>query len=180
VSLFLSEKVRVVRKQKGLTLQELADKTGLSSSLLSQIERGLVDPTVSTFWKICAALNIPFSSFFEGNKETTFVVRKDQRRVVELSNSKVRYHELTPHNHSGNMEFILVEIQPGEITEMELVSHTGEECGFVLQGSLKVCLGDEEIILNEGDSISFQSMVPHRYINPGNEISLSIWAMTPR
>lgn len=178
--MFQSEKVRDVRKQKGLTLQKLSEKTGLSSSLLSQIERGLVDPTVSTFWKICAALNIPFSFFFDGDKETTLVVRKDQRRVVELSDSNVRYHELTPNNHSGSIDFILVEIQPGEIKEVELVSHSGEECGFVLQGSLKVCLGSQEIILNEGDSISFQSMTPHRYINPGNDISLSIWAMNQR
>jgi len=85
--LFRGEKIREIRKQKGLTLQELSVQTQVSISLLSQIERGKVDPAVSTFWKICSVLQIPFNEFFDGDHEETIVVRKQHRRVVELSNS---------------------------------------------------------------------------------------------
>lgn len=178
--MFNGEKIREIRKEKGLTLQELAKKTGLSSSLLSQIERKLVDPTVSTFWKICTSLNIPFNAFFEGGDVETIVVRKDKRRVVELANSNVKYHDLTPPNKAGTMDFIIVEIQPGDTTELELISHSGEESGYVLQGKLKVFWGNKEFDLNEGDSIYFSSMTPHRYMNPGSELSVSIWGMTSK
>lgn len=171
-------RIRELRKVKNLTLKELADQTGLSSSLLSQIERDLVDPTVTTFWKICETLNVPINYFFQGMEENSLVVRKENRRVMELSNGKVRYHQLTP-NKTGVMEFILVEIKPGETSDVDLVSHSGEECGFVLQGELIVILEGQEYFLAEGDSIQFSSTVPHRYINPGNFSSLSIWAMVP-
>lgn len=171
-------KIRELRKNKNLTLKELAVQTGLSSSLLSQIERDLVDPTVTTFWKICERLNVPINHFFQGSEKMDLVVRKENRRVMELSNGRVRYHQLTP-NKSGKMEFIIVEIQPGEMSDVDLVSHSGEECGFILQGELIVNLDGQEYFLNEGDSIHFSSSVPHRYINPGSVLSLSIWTMVP-
>lgn len=175
--MFRGEKIRSYRKEKGLTLQELADNTGLSAGLLSQIERNKVDPTVSTFWKICSSLGIPFNNFFEGEKEENIVVRKGQRRVVELASSNVKYQDLIPFRKLDMIDFILVEIQPGETTELELISHKGEECGFVLQGTLKVFLGDQEYLLYEGDSISFSSTTPHHYMNPGKNVSISIWVM---
>lgn len=178
--LFRGEKIREIRKQKGMTLQELADYSGLSAGLISQIERGIVDPTVSTFWKICSALNISINCFFESEDDASIVVRKNQRRIVELAGSKVRYQDLTPHAKSSNFDFILVEIQPGEMTELELISHRGEEYGFVLEGSLRVKCGEQVYDLNEGDSISFSSLTPHRYMNIGKDVSISIWAMNSR
>lgn len=174
--MFNGHRIREIRKQKDYTLKELAEKTGLSISLLSQIERGIVDPTVGTFWKICTALDIPIHHFFQGIEEEHIVVRKHQRRLMELSDSNVRYHILSP-NRVGTIEYLLVEIQPGEMSEAELVSHPGEECGYILQGELKIILDQQEIYLYEGDSICFPSTTPHRYVNTGSNVSLSIWAM---
>lgn len=174
--MFNGERVREMRKQRNYTLQELAEKSGLSIGLLSQIERGIVDPTVGTFWKICTALNVPIHHFFQGIEEEHFVVRKDRRRLMELSDANVRYHILSP-NRAGKIEYLLVEIEPGEMVEKELVSHAGEECGFVLQGEMKIILDQQEIILNEGDSICFPSTTPHRYVNIGDGVAVSIWAM---
>jgi transcriptional regulator with XRE-family HTH domain len=173
---FNGERVREIRKQKNFTLKELAEKTGLSIGLLSQIERRIVDPTVGTFWRICTALNIPIHHFFQGIEEEHIVVRKDQRRLMELSDSSVRYHILSP-NRLGKIEYLLVEIQPGEMVETELVSHPGEECGFIMQGEMKIILDQQEIYLYEGDSICFPSTTPHRYVNTGSTVALSIWAM---
>lgn len=174
--MFNGERVREIRKQKQYTLQDMAEKTGLSIGLLSQIERGIVDPTVGTFWKICSALNIPIHHFFQGIEEEHVVVRKDQRRLMELSDSRVRYHILNP-NRVGKIEYLLVEIQPGEMAETDLVRHQGEECGYIIQGELKVILDQQEITLYEGDSICFPSTTPHRYVNVGKTKALSVWAM---
>lgn len=174
--MFNGKRVREIRKQKNYTLKDLAEKSGLSISLLSQIERGIVDPTVSTFWKICTSLDIPIHHFFQGIEEERIVVRKNQRRMMELSDSNVRYHILSP-NRVGKIEYLLVEIQPGDMSEAELVSHPGEECGYILQGELKIILDQQEIHLFEGDSICFPSTTPHRYVNSGSQVSLSIWAM---
>ncbi|MFM1653504.1 cupin domain-containing protein [Brevibacillus sp. B_LB10_24] len=173
--MFNGSELREIRKQRQLTLQNLADKTGLSASLLSQIERSLVDPTIGTFWKICAALDVPINHFFRLSDEHDPVIRKEQRKVIQLRNTNVKYHVLTP-IQQGKIEFVLVEIEPGESVVSELVSHSGEECGFVLQGELRVLLSDREYHLYEGDSVGFPSTSPHRYINPGNVVSLSIWA----
>ncbi len=174
--MFNGRRIREIRKQKQYTLQELAEKAGLSTSLLSQIERGIVDPTVGSFWKISVALNIPIHHFFQEIEEEHIVVRKDQRKIMELANSSVRYHMLSP-NRLGKIEYLLVEIQPGERVEKELVSHPGEECGYILSGELKIILDQQEIVLYEGDSISFPSTTPHRYVNTSDKVSLSIWAM---
>lgn len=66
------------------------------------------------------------------------------------------------------------------MTELELISHRGEEYGFVLEGSLRVKCGEQVYDLNEGDSISFSSLTPHRYMNIGKDVSISIWAMNSR
>lgn len=173
--MFNGAEIREIRKQKQLTLQSLAEKTGLSSSLLSQIERGLVDPTVGTFWKICSALDVPINHFFRINEGQDPVIRGNQRKVIQLRNTNVKYHVLTP-LQQGKIEFLLVEIEPGETLQPELVSHSGEECGFIIQGELKVLLDDQEYHLYEGDSMGFVSTKPHRYINPSNNVSISIWA----
>lgn len=169
-------KVREIRKKQGFTLADLAEKTGLSQGLLSQIERGLVDPTVSNFWKICTALNTPINYFFDGSKENQFVIRKGEHRLLQLSNDFVSYHELLP-SHLGDEQILLVEILPGEQSEMELVSHTGVEFGYVIRGEMKVALGGDDIYLQAGDSIYFQSTTPHRYVNVGKEKAVSLWVM---
>jgi transcriptional regulator with XRE-family HTH domain len=173
--MFNGAEVRQIRKQKQLTLQQLAEKAGLSPSLLSQIERGLVDPTISTFWKICSALDVPINHFFGPKDEETPVIRKNEHKIIQLRNTNVKYHVLTP-IQEGKIEFVLVEIEPGQTVVNELISHSGEECGYVLKGELTVILGEREYHLHEGDSMGFSSSKPHRFLNPGETVSLSIWA----
>ncbi|MFD0713752.1 helix-turn-helix domain-containing protein [Paenibacillus sp. GCM10027626] len=178
---FNGQKLRTIRKQRGLTMQQLAETANVSTGQISQIERGQVIPTLVLFWKLCKVLDVPLHVFFEGDDvqvDEQIVVRKDQRKQIFFPNSNVVYHSLTPHN-KGELDFLLIEIQPGEEHGKEQqVSHAGEECGFVQSGELTVLLGEKRYVLKEGDSISFQSSVPHRFINEGAEPSISIWAMT--
>jgi quercetin dioxygenase-like cupin family protein len=106
------------------------------------------------------------------------VVRKNERRKIALPQSNLVYEMLSP-DMNRQIEFLLVRLAPGQCSSQEQLSHTGEECGLVLQGRLIVRWGDKKFELTEGDSIYFASNIPHRYLNPGNEESVSVWAMTP-
>lgn len=166
------------RKNRGLTLQAVADRTGLSIGYLSQIERDLASPTLDNLWRICQVLNIPIHRLFAGNHvHGVQVVRRKERRIIRLPMSRVAYHLLTPPMRT-KLEVLLVELEPGQSSE-ETISHEGEELGYVLQGRLKVRLGESEYILEEGDSIWFESHIPHRFINAGEDLCVSLWAMTP-
>lgn len=161
-----------------MTIQELARAAGLSAGLISEIERDRVGPSVASLWKIAEGLGVPINYFFRDQTETQCVVRRDRRKKIQIPESKLTYELLCP-NLKGKIEFLLVEIEPGECDASEKISHQGEECGLVLQGKLKVKWGDKEFILEEGDSIYFDSTVPHRYQNIGDTKAVSVWAMTP-
>lgn len=172
-----AKKLRELRKKKGLTIEELARSSQVSASLISQIERGRVDPTLGTFWKLCQSLGVSIQNFFEA-KESQVVVTPPERKIIQLPNSNVKYQLLSP-NLQGDIEFLLVEIEPGDKIDTELITHEGEECGFLISGELHVHLGDTTYLLKEGDSICFKSTIPHRFENRGPVLSRSIWAMTP-
>ena len=172
-------KLRKIRQAKGLTIQSLAETCGISASLVSQVERGKVTPTLTVFWKICETLDIPMHSFFQKEADESMVVRKHQRKIIQFPGSQVQYQLLSPHLQ-GQIEFLLVELMPGKAHDPEgMVAHNGEECGLILEGELVVKLGAQEIHLDQGDSICFPSSTPHRFVNPGAVVCRSIWAMTP-
>ncbi|QKG83979.1 cupin domain-containing protein [Kroppenstedtia pulmonis] len=182
MSEFNGFKLRTIRQQKGLTMRQLAEESGVSTGQISQIERGQVIPTLVLFWRLCKVLDVPLNYFFdednEHHEEEWIILRKNERTEIHFPNSNVVYHMLLPHNR-GNMDFLLIEIQPGEVHDKEFqVSHGGEECGYVLKGQLTILLDQKKVVLEEGDSIYFESSIPHRFINNGEDPSVSLWAMS--
>lgn len=170
--------IRKLRRKQNISIEQLAEKTGLSTGLISQLERNITGPSVASLWKIAKALNVSINYFFEGFEENDPIVRKNERKKIQLPNSNITYELLCP-NLQRAIEMLLVKIEPGECSTEERICHEGEECGYVIQGTLKVKWGDKEYLLNEGDSIYLDSTVPHRYVNCGNITSISIWAMVP-
>ena len=172
------KKLREIRKEKGWTILDLAEKTGLSPSLISQIERGLVDPTVNNFWKLCQSLDVSINIFFNP-EESNLVVRANEREIISFRApcSQVKYQLLSP-PRSGDLELLLIDIEPGIQEKRVFISHKGEECGFVISGELLVYLDDKKYHLKSGDSICFKSSIPHKFENVGNNLSRSIWSMT--
>lgn len=175
----LGGKIRELRQAENISIEQLSEKTGLSTGLISQIERGITGPSVASMWKIAKALNVSMHYFFDEIQEENPIVRKDQRKKIMLPNSNITYELLSPDLKNRKMECLLIEIQPGECSTEDLISHEGEECGYVIKGTLKVKWGNKEYLLNEGDSIYFDSTVPHRYVNPGEDVCVSIWSMIP-
>jgi len=175
----LGKKLRKLRKEKRMTIKNLSEKAGISQSMISKIERDQTSPTIATLWRIGQALDISLGDFLDNQVGGVYpVVRKEERKKLFFPGTGVSYELLSPHL-KGNLEFLCVVIEPGETSEPEQISHEGEECGVVVKGKLKIRLGAEEYYLNEGDSIYFSSRTPHRYINVGDEVAISYWAITP-
>ncbi|MBM7622807.1 helix-turn-helix domain-containing protein [Sporohalobacter salinus] len=176
----LGKKVRKLRKKNNLTIKELANEAGLSAGMISQIERDKIGISVASLWKIAKALNVYIGYFFDENPaEDNPIVRKDKRKKIKLANSNAIYELLTP-DLSGKIEFLELTIEPGEgSNRRETISHEGEECGLIIQGKLLAKLGNQEYILEAGDSIRIDSTRPHRYINIGDIPCISVWAITP-
>jgi transcriptional regulator with XRE-family HTH domain len=188
----LGEKIKALRIQKKLSLNELSRKSGVSKSLQSQIERNISVPTVTTLRRITTALEISVSDFFtsteidstnsfEYNQNTCrkriAVVAKNERKRLTMPKGKIQYELLSP-DLQHKIQFVFIRLPPGAKTEAFL-SHEGEECGVVLKGRLKGEIGKEVVILNEGDSICYDGTIPHRWENIGRTKALSIWAVTP-
>ena len=176
--------IRKIRLSKKMTVKELAEKTNLTSSLISQVERDTISPSLGTLVKISKSLNVPLASFFSqkmNNSTATVVIRNKERKKIILPTSHITYNVLSP-DENRKIEFLLVEIDESQdqiSNEDELISHVGEECGYVIKGKLEVRLGEEKYYLEEGDSIYFQSTIPHRFKNVCKGKSISIWAGTP-
>lgn len=176
-------KLQELRAARGFSIDELAEKATLSSGLLSQLERGVGNPSFLTVAKIAYALAAPIGTFFEGPRTGGTVVRRHERkrltpRVHGAAKGPI-YELLTPDVHR-KLEVIYVELPPRMSSNREQpFSHEGEECGVLLSGVLEVHLGDETYVLEAGDSIYYASVIPHWYNNPRREPAHSIWVVTP-
>lgn len=174
----LGQRIRELRQRQGLTLAELARRTGLTASLLSQGERDLAVPSVSSLRKIAEALGVPMAELFFESNEADCVVRKDARKRFTLPETNVTYELLSP-NLQGKLEVILFKLGVGECSADKSLAHAGEECAFVAAGTVEVYYGENRYVLNEGDSIYLDSRVPHRIVNVGDKEAITISAITP-
>lgn len=174
----LGDKIRSLRLKQKISIEQLSSMTGLSKGLISQIERDITGPSVASLWKISKALNVTMNYFFDEYDDFNQVVRKNERKKIMMKNGDRTYELLCP-NLKNQIEMLWIEIEPNDSNSEELISHEGEECGVVLKGTLRILSGDNIYDLNEGDSIYIDSTIPHRYVNVGTELSVSVWAMTP-
>ncbi len=165
----VGEKVKVLREQKGLSLKELADLTGFSTALLSQMENHLVSPSLGTIIKLAKALGVRVGDFLgETEGEPFAIVRKDERKTVSRFASKegvkygYSYESLGFEKKNRHMEPFIVTLEPATVKASKTSVHDGEEFIFVLEGEMEVILGNHTDVLYPGDSIYYDSNIPHR------------------
>jgi transcriptional regulator with XRE-family HTH domain len=165
----VGEKVKVLREQKGLSLKELADLTGFSTALLSQMENHLVSPSLGTMIKLAKALGVRVGDFLgETEGEPFAIVRKDERKTISRFASKegvkygYSYESLGFEKKNRHMEPFIVTLEPATVKASKTSVHDGEEFIFVLEGEMEVVLGNYTDVLYPGDSIYYDSNIPHR------------------
>ncbi|MDA3851416.1 MAG: XRE family transcriptional regulator [Spirochaetaceae bacterium] len=176
------ERLRRVRERRKLTMKQVAAEVGVSESLISQIERDRVSPSLDTLLSMADVLQVDLDYLFEDYKKVpqVSIVRKNQRnsRVQD----QVCYEELSRFSEQGDqhgIEAFLITITQGEEKGDQEYGHPGRELGFLLKGKAELIYGKEEYKLEEGDSISFSSEIPHRLINTGKEELQALWVITP-
>ncbi|MBN2125741.1 MAG: helix-turn-helix transcriptional regulator [Deltaproteobacteria bacterium] len=167
IVIHVGERVRKVRTEKGLSLQDVSQRTDMDADQISRIEDGEIAPPLGTVIKLAKALEMKLGYFISGDEFRAYtIVRKRDRKVVSRYDSKrakqygYEYKSLAPHKKDRHMEPFLVTLEPAD-TEEERSTHDGQEFIFVLQGSMEVRLGEEIHVLEPGDSIYYDSTVPH-------------------
>jgi transcriptional regulator with XRE-family HTH domain len=169
-ALNLGNKIRSLRKHRALTLQEVSDLTGLSKPLLSQIENNIAAPPIATLIKISTALGVKISHFFRDQEmeDRVVVVKKHERYSVKKlfhnkNESKLgyRWESLAYPMVEKQMEPFIVEIDPGKEKELIYNDHKGEEFHFVIEGKVEFRTTEQIYLLEKGDSLYFDSSIPH-------------------
>jgi quercetin dioxygenase-like cupin family protein/ribosome-binding protein aMBF1 (putative translation factor) len=167
ISAEIGMRIKNARESRGLSIFDIYLRTDIDVDLLSQIEKGKVTPPLGTVIKLAKALDLKMGYFISGEEGKAYtIVRRDDREVTSRYDSKKEkyygyaYESLAPHKTDRYMEPFLVTLEPSE-TEGERSTHDGQEFIFVLHGKMEVRLGEEIHILEPGDSIYYDSTVPH-------------------
>lgn len=176
----IGKKIMDFRKEKNLTIKELSNLTNLTSSLLSQIERGLANPSINSLKVISKELEVPLFLFFiEEPDLTSLVVRRCERKKIEFHDSSNVIYELLSPNFEGQIEFANMILMPGAYSSTNQMEHDGEEVALINKGNANIHIGKEILTLSCGDSIKIPPKTMHKWANPFIEKSEIIFAITP-
>ena len=175
----LGKKVQDFRNMRGMSLRELAKRAGMTASMLSQIERDLVNPSISTLKAIAQALEVPMFKFFkEDLPQVQMIVRRGENKTIGHPDADLAYTLLTP-DVRGSIEFCMMSIPPGLTSGRNPQEHAGEEVAYVINGSVEITVAGVPYRLAEGDSIRIPPLTPHQWNNQGGTIVQVIFAITP-
>lgn len=178
----LGGRIRAAREAAGTSLRELARRLGISPSMLSQVERGLAQPSVATLWAVVTELGLSLDSLFAepsaavATAEGGVVVqRADDRTAIELGGG-VRWERLSA-GPDPDAAFAFVTYEPGgpRASEHPPATHHGKEYGYVVSGRLRLEIGEEIVELGPGDAVVFPSGTPHRFHALGDEPARAVW-----
>ena len=173
----IGAKIRDLRNQNGLTQEELADRTELTKGFISQLERGLTAPSVSTLLDIVECLGTNLSDFFHEKDDLQVVYRKEDYFEKE-DEDKNSITWLIASAQSRSLEPILVQLQPGKSMPADK-PHEGEEFGYVLEGEIILQYGDETYKVRKGDSFIFPADRKHKISSACKRVSTILWVSTP-
>jgi len=176
----LGRDLRGLRKAQGITLKELALKIGRSVGFLSQIERGISEPSITDLRGIAKAFDVPVSWFFlfdeDDTPENKFIVRAGARRSLGTREGGIVEELLSP-DLGGSFEMFRSVIEPGARLDETVLRET-EEAGYIVSGTLDLWIEDEKFSLTSGDSFRFEHM-PYHWANTGTEPVVIIWVVSP-
>ena len=169
----IGNRIKEIRKIKNITLQELAEKAGLSIGFLSKVERNLNSPNLANLYKICQALHIQVNELLAEKKEYGITMKKAARPVI-FDYEGILRNEAASEGHHFIQGTILTIIKGG--LEHHSAGHFYDELGIVLQGSMQMRIDDKAYILEEGDTIYVEANTPHKFKKLSENDCVSYWA----
>jgi len=171
--------LRELRQQKNLSVRALAARSGLAINTLSMIENGKTSPSVSTLQILARALEVPIAAFFEQEtvEKKVVHVQRQQRPMVTVDTTHLEH---LGKDLSGNaVQPFVVTLEPGSGSGHSMIVHTGHEFVYCLSGQVQYSIEEESYLLKSGDSIVFESHLPHRWENTGGEPAQIILVLIP-
>ena len=168
-SKIVGEKIKALRETQGISLEELANRSGLAVEQVERIETNIDLPSLAPLIKIARVLGVRLGTFLDDQEETGPVVcRKNEAQdTISFSNNAIQsrkhmeYHSLSKSKADRHMEPFIIDVTPTDDNAFVLSSHEGEEFIMVLNGKMEISYGKNTYLLEEGDSIYYDSIVPH-------------------
>ena len=166
----VGEKIKALRQEKNITIEDLAERSGLAIEQIERIENNIDLPSLAPLIKIARVLGVRLGTFLDDQDETGPVVcrKKEASDTISFSNNAIHsrrhmeYHSLSKSKADRHMEPFIIDVQPTEeSTDFVLSSHEGEEFIMVMEGVMEISYGKHTYLLEEGDSIYYDSIVPH-------------------
>lgn len=171
--------LRRLRISLNLTQEELADRAELSKGFISQVERNLTSPSITTLMDLLECLGSSLEAFFAKEVAEKIVFKKDDLfEKVDGEELRGKITWLIPSAQKNTMEPILLELGPGGRSQ-QVMPHDGEEFGYVLAGSVHLVLGSKKQRVGAGESFCLHPKEPHYLINQGKRVARVIWVVTP-
>lgn len=175
----IGRRIRNLRHIKGLTLKDLADRTLCSESMLSKVENGKAQVSLTLLHRIVHSLDITITALFsESRADQGVVTRAKDRSTFRIDANGSRLERLIPPNLGHLLEGNLHILEPGGGSD-GILTHEGEEVGYVLNGVFELTVSGVQYLLHSGDSFVYRSEEPHSYRNPGKETTRVLWVSTP-
>ena len=179
MSLDVGKQLKAVRTAFGLSQRELAKRAGVTNGMVSLIEQGRVSPSIGSLQKILAAFPMTMAEFFtrdmEGRENVVF--RADE--LANVGSDDIRYCLVAAARRDRKMSILSETYEPGTDTGDDLLTHSGEEGGVVIEGELELTVAGKTWMLGPGDAYYFDSRLPHRFRNPGKVPARVVSANTP-
>lgn len=176
----LGKKIQNLRMERGLSVRKVAGMANITPSMLSQIENGLVNPSINTLRSIAQVLDTPLYSLFKEEQTADVVVHPENRLVMGLTNEPDVHYELLTPDTKGSIEFCMMVIAPHCSSYRDAKSHDGEEVAYVCAGEhVELDLDGTPFTLKVGDSVRIPANVPHVWHNHADVTVRVIFAVTP-
>lgn len=161
----IATKLKQIRNSRGLSLEQVAELTGVSKAMLGQIERGASNPTVTTLWKIATGLKVSFSSFVEEEEPDVSVVSLSNITPIIEAEGDYKVYPIFPFKQEKQFEIYMIFLGASGRHESEAHQAGVEEYITVLEGELELQIGDQSYTICEGEAVRFHADKPHVYIN---------------
>lgn len=167
INIIVGENLRKIRKDRNLTLKEMADITGVSKSMIGEIERSVSNPTISVLWKIASGLKIPFTQLIHNEKASVNIVRSSDMKTINLDD-EFKISSVFDYDPEKKFEIYTISFPVNSKSEVKQHNKGIEEYILIFEGELVVEIDGIKHQLNTGDSITFLGHIPHRYLNESN------------
>jgi transcriptional regulator with XRE-family HTH domain len=179
----IGPKLRTLRKQAGLSLQQLATRADVSAAAIHKIEQSGMVPTITTLLKVAGALGRPVAYFVDEEvvSDPTVVIRDGEQRPILTSHTGIDLAGISGAYGRFYLAGARATVAPGASSGDRPMEHPGEELVYLLEGTLEFVVNDESYRLDPGDSLHFRTVQPHSWCNPGTTDAVALWmALRPQ